>query len=37
VNYCCLDHDDVIWDGSKGGNSGEQGESDDETWSFREE
>jgi hypothetical protein len=31
-----LDHNDVIWDDSKGGNSGEQkGKKEDETWSFK--
>jgi hypothetical protein len=26
LNSCCFDHDDVIWDSSKGGSSGKQGE-----------
>jgi hypothetical protein len=26
LNSCCLDHDDVTWDGSKGVIFGEQGE-----------
>jgi hypothetical protein len=25
LNFCCLDHDDVTWDGSKGDNFGKQG------------
>jgi hypothetical protein len=32
-----LDHDDVIWDGSKGGEFWRTRErEEDETWSFRE-
>jgi hypothetical protein len=35
LNFCCLDHDDVTWDGSKGENFGEQEErGEDETRSF---
>ncbi len=39
LNFCCLDHDDVTWDSSKGESSKEQEgkRGEDETWSFREE
>jgi hypothetical protein len=31
LNYCCLDHNDVTWDGSKGESYREQGGKEDET------
>jgi hypothetical protein len=39
LNFCCLGHDDVTWDSSKGSCSKEQkGErGEDETQSFKEE
>jgi hypothetical protein len=38
LNYCCLDHDDVAWDRSKGESFGEQKRErgEDETQCFKE-